>query len=72
MKKSTGIATVLSIIAISLSAAALAVSIIALIRGLGKNRMNEGEYDFCGDIDGRSDYGDISDDDDIGSDTLAF
>lgn len=72
MKKSNTVALVLSIIAAVVSAAALAVAIVALVKSFGKNRITVSEYDFYEDSAARSDYGDISDEDDIGSDTLAF
>ena len=66
MKKTNTVALVLSIIAAAVSAAALAVAIVALVKSLGKNKITVSEYDF---YDGSAD---ISEDDDIGSDTLAF
>ena len=63
---------VISVIAASVSLAALIIAVIALVRSFGKNRIAEGEYDFFEGLDS-GDYGDISEDDDnIGSDTLAF
>ena len=72
MKKTNNVSVVLSIIAASVSLAAIIIAVIALIRSFGMNRTTTGEYDFYDDSDERKDYGDISEDDNIGSDTLAF
>lgn len=72
MKKTNTVALVLSIIAAAVSAAALAVAIVALVKSLGRNKITVSEYDFYDGSADRSDYGDISEEDDIGSDTLAF
>lgn len=72
MKKSNSIALAISIVAASVSLAALIVSVIALVRSFGRNKITDGEYDFYDDYAKRKDYEDISDDDGIGSDTLAF
>ena len=70
MKKTNSIAVAISIAAASVSLAALIISVIALVRSFGKNRITTEEYDFYEDFADRRDFGD--DDDDIGSDTLAF
>ena len=72
MKKTNNAAEVISIIAAAVSLAAIIIAVIALVRSFGKNRITTGEYDFFDGADERNDYGDISEDDDIGSDTLAF
>lgn len=68
MKKTNGIIIALSIVAAVLSAAALALSIIALVKSFGKGKISDNEYDLYDDADLSGDYSD----DDIGSDTLAF
>ena len=72
MKKTNNISLVLSIIAASVSLAAMIIAVIALVKSFGKGRAAKEEYDFYDDPDLRKDYGDLSEDDDIGSDTLAF
>ena len=72
MKNTNNASMVISIIAASVSLAAVIIAVIALVRSFGRNRIAAGEYDFFDDPDARRDYGDISEDDDIGSDTLAF
>lgn len=72
MKKTNNAAVVISIIAASVSLAAIIISVIALVRSFGKKSLAAGEYDFYDDLEERRDYGDISEEDDIGSDTLAF
>ena len=72
MKKTNNIAVVLSIIAAAVSLAAVIIAVIALVKSFGKSKITTGEYDFYDDPEARRDYGDISEDDDIGSDTLAF
>ncbi len=71
MKKTNGIIIALSIVAAVLSAAALALSIIALVKSAGKGRISDNEYDLYDEGDLPGDYSDIECDD-IGSDTLAF
>ena len=62
---------VLAVFAAVMSVISLVIGIIALIRTFGRDRMNDSEYSIY-----RDHYdigGNISDDDeDIGSDTLAF
>ena len=72
MKKENNISMVLSIIAAAVSLAAIIIAVIALVRSFGRSRTTTGEYDFYEDSEARSDYGDISEEDNIGSDTLAF
>lgn len=72
MKRSNNVAVVISIVAASVSLAAIIISVIALVRSFGRKRLAAGEYAFYDDLDDRRDYGDISEEDDIGSDTLAF
>ena len=72
MKKTNNISVILSIIAAAVSFAAIIIAVIALVKSFGRSRTTTGEYDFYEDLDAKSDYGDISEDDNIGSDTLAF
>lgn len=72
MKKSNSFAEVMSIVAAAVSICALAVAIIALLKSFSRDKLTACEYDYYDDSFERSDYGDIAEDDDIGSDTLAF
>lgn len=66
-------ALVLSIMAAIMSAAALAVGIIALIKGSAGNRVTAAEYNsFIPPENSEDDENVDSDEDSLGSDTLAF
>ncbi len=67
--KSGGITEFLAVFAAAISVVSLVVGIIALVRTFGRDRMNDSEYNIYGDHYDKSEY---SDEDDIGSDTLAF
>ena len=72
MKKYSGAVLALSIVAAALSAAALVIGIIALVKSMKNGRITEGEYDFYGAMDEKGGYESDPDDENIGSDTLAF
>lgn len=64
MKKSNVLSLIISVAAFALSAAALVIGVVALVKSCGGNRICASEYNFA-DLDD-------DEDEDLGSDTLAF
>lgn len=65
-------ALVLAIMAVVMSAAALAVGIIAFVKGCAGNRVTAAEYNSFIPSESGDDSDDSDDEDNIGCDTLAF
>ncbi len=66
MKKSNALAITLSAVALLMSAAALAIGIVALVKSCAGKRITAAEYNCFAQSD------DSEDEENIGSDTLAF
>lgn len=65
MKKSNTAAVVISITALAAAIAALAVGIVALVKSCGRKRLNASEYNYIVPAEDEEE-------ENIGSDTLAF
>ncbi|MBP1560912.1 MAG: hypothetical protein J6C96_06690 [Oscillospiraceae bacterium] len=64
MKKDNIVSIIIAAAAFALSAAALAAGIVALVKSCGKNKISASEYNFA--------CPDCGEDEELGSDTLAF
>ena len=66
MKRSNVVSIVLSAVAVAASIAALALAIVSLVKSSGVKKITAAEYNYYGIPD------DDEDEDNLGSDTLAF
>ncbi len=71
-KEESSFASAMALFAAAVSLIALAVSIFALVKSMGRSKLTASEFDiYDGDKAYENDHDGI-DDDDVGSDTLAF